>query len=381
MSLSSDINIRTVFTKQDLRDFVEVPNRLYADDPHYRVQLMMERLEHLDVKKNPYFKHATHQFFIAYQNDEPVGRISAQIDDLAQKDKTPRLGHFGFVDARDASILQALLDKAEDWLRQQKVKTITGPYSLSINDEAGLLVEGFDSAPYMMMNYAPHWVGDALEAHGYRQAKDLLAFHMRTNQDIPAAGRRIANKAAEHPEVSLRTLDKKHMKRDLDIVLKIFNEAWAENWGFVQMTADEIAYTARSMKPLIQPDLVWIAEIENEPTAMIVALPNLNEALDGLGGRLFPFGWLKLLWRLKVKKMKTARILLMGVRKDQHNGFLGGALAVTVMERLHASLYANGYKDTELSWVLDDNAPMIRLIKGSGARFSKRYRIYQKDLI
>ena len=162
MSLSSDINIRTVFTKQDLRDFVEVPNRLYADDPHYRVQLMMERLEHLDVKKNPYFKHATHQFFIAYQNDEPVGRISAKIDDLAQKDKTPRLGHFGFVDARDVSILQALLDKAEDWLRQQKVKTITGPYSLSINDEAGLLVEGFDSAPYMMMNYAPHWVGDAL---------------------------------------------------------------------------------------------------------------------------------------------------------------------------------------------------------------------------
>ena len=380
MSLSPDINIHTVATKQDLRDFVEVPNRLYADDPHYRAQLTMERLEHLDVKKNPYFKHATHQLFIAYQNDKPVGRISAQIDDLAQKDKTPRLGHFGFVDARDAVILQVLLDKAEDWLRQQKVKTITGPYSLSINDEAGLLVEGFDSVPYMMMNYAPHWVGEALEAHGYRQAKDLLAFHMHTNQDIPAIGRRIANKAAEHPEVSLRTLDKKHMKRDLDIVLKIFNEAWAENWGFVQMTADEIAYTARSMKPLIQPDLVWIAEIENEPTAMIVALPNLNEALDGLGGRLLPFGWLKLLWRLKVKKMKTARILLMGVRKDQHNGFLGGALAVTVMERLHTSLYANGYKDTELSWVLDDNAPMIRLIKGSGAKFSKRYRIYQKDL-
>lgn len=374
------ITVSAVLGKKALHDFVRVPNILYNADPLYRPQLMMERLEHLSPK-NPYFKHATHQLFVAHKDGVLVGRISAQIDDLAQKEDTPRLGHFGFVDALDEEILQALLEKAEGWLREQGIKKITGPYSLSINDEAGLLVEGFNAPPRMMMNYAPDWLGGALEKAGYEPAKDLLAFRMGTDQDIPATAQRIVTKVLTHNEVSFRILDKAKLSQDLNVILDIFNEAWAENWGFIPMTADEIAHTANSMKPLIKPELVHIAEVDGKPAAMIVALPDLNEALDGLNGKLLPLGWVKLLWRLKVKGVRGARILLMGVRPKYQSGFLGAALAVTVMTKLHDALRRDGYKEAELSWILDDNAPMIRLVESAGATAYKRYRIYEKNLV
>lgn len=373
------ITVKPAENKKALRDFVTLPTRLYTDDPLYRPQLTIERLEHLGPK-NPYFKHAACRFFIAYENGAAVGRISAQIDDLAQIKGQPKRGHFGFIDAANEETLNALLTKAEEWLTTEGAKKITGPYSLSINDEAGLLVEGYDTPPRMMMNYAPRWLGPALEKAGYKKAKDLIAFHMRTDAAIPAAARRIAEKAREHPGVHLRTLDKTHLKRDLGIILEIFNEAWAGNWGFVPMTADEITHTANNMKPLINSGLVHIAEIDGHPAAMIVALPDLNEALRGLGGRLLPLGWAKLLWRLKVKGVNGARILLMGVRPKHQNGFLGSALAVTLMNKLHKALRAEGYKDAELSWILEDNAPMIRLVENAGATPYKRYRIYEKTL-
>ncbi len=374
------ITVSAVSGKKSLRDFVRVPTILYSDDSLYRPQLMIERLEHLSPK-NPYFKHATHQLFIAHQEGALVGRISAQIDELAQKEGTPHLGHIGFIDVTDEEVLRLLLDKAESWLRERGVKKITGPYSFSINDEAGLLVEGFDSPPRMMMNYAPNWLGKALEKSSYAPAKDLLAFRMETDIDTPPAAQRIVKKVLTHDEVSFRMLDKTKLSEDLGVILDIFNEAWAENWGFIPMTADEMTHTANSMKPLIKPELVQIAEVHGKPAAMIVALPDLNEALDGLNGKLFPLGWAKLLWRLKVKGVGSARILLMGVRPKYQSGFLGAALAVTVMTKLHDALRKGRYNEAELSWILEDNAPMIRLIENAGAKAYKRYRIYEKSLV
>ncbi len=374
------ITVSTASTGKALRDFINVPNILYRDSPVYRPQLTFERLDHLG-SKNPYFKHAKHELFVAYKNHQLVGRISAQIDKLAQKEGEVCLGSFGFVDALDEETLQALLNQAEEWLSVQGVKRITGPYSLSINDQAGLLVEGFDTPPYMMMNYAPQWLGAALEDFGYKKAKDLFAFHMRTDQDIPLAAQRIVRKVLAHPTVSLRTLDKAHMGRDLGVILDIFNEAWADNWGFIPMTSDEMIYSANNMKPIIKSELVHIAEVEGKPAAMIVALPDLNEALKGLNGKLLPFGWMKLLWRLKVKGVSGTRILLMGVRPQYQDGFLGGALAVTVMAKLHEALRSGGYQEAELSWILEDNAPMIRLAESSGAKVYKRYRIYEKEIL
>lgn len=362
-----------------LKDFVRVPETIYANDPCHVTQLSFERLEHLSPK-NPYFKHARHEFFVAYKDGKPIGRISAQIDELAQKKGEPRLGHFGFVDAADEGTLHALLEKAEQWLREHKVEKITGPYSISINDEAGLLVNGFESPARMMMPYGPQWLPSALENAGYKPVKDLLAYQVSTQAETPAAAKRIAAKVEEHPGVHFRTLNKTKMNEDLAIILDIFNKAWANNWGFVPMTADEMTYTAHNMKPLINPDLVQIAEINGEPAAMIVALPDLNEALSGLHGKLLPWGWARLIWRLKIKGPNAARVLLMGVLPEHRHGFLGGSLAIALMTRLHEALRKHGYKEAELSWVLDDNIPMIRLAESAGAKEYKRYRMYEKDL-
>ena len=374
------IRIVKAHSKKQLKDFITVPNHLHKDEPQYRAQLDIERLDHLS-NKNPYFKHATYALFIAYENDRLMGRISAQIDDLAQKENQPRLGHFGFLDAENENVLKSLLEHAENWLAENGVQIITGPYSLSINDEAGLLIGGFDSPPRMMMNYAPEWLGPALERHDYGKAKDLLAFTMPTDCGIPPAAQRIADKVLTDSTIKIRALDKAHMERDLTTILDIFNDAWANNWGFIPMTEGEISHVAKNMKPLIQPGLVQIVEHEGKSAAMIVALPDLNEALDGLNGKLLPFGWAKLLWRLKVKRVNRVRVLLMGVRQEFQNGFLGSTLAVTLMTHLHDAMRTHGYKEAEMSWILEDNAPMIRLIESAGGHVYKRYRIYEKALV
>lgn len=376
--MSKEIIIKIVESRKDLYDFVTVPHNIYRDNPNYTPPLIMERMEHLSAK-NPYFKHADHRFFVAYQGDKTVGRISAQIDQAAQKEDQDKIGHFGFTDAINEDVLKSLFNVAENWLRESGVKLIQGPYSLSINDEAGLLVEGFENPAYMMMNHAPHWMGDALEQFGYKKAKDLLAFHVRTDHDLRGAAR-MAEKALTHSDISIRSLDKKNIKGDLETILDIFNEAWANNWGFVPMNSDEISYTAKNMKPLIQPDLVKIINIDGLPAAMIVGLPDLNELLEGLNGRLFPFGWAKLLWRLKFGAKRRARVLLMGVRPQYQKRFMGSAIATTLIERLYKSMNKAGYEDVELSWVLDDNKPMLRLIENGGARISKRYRVYEKPV-
>ena len=373
------IIVQEVQNKKQLKDFIKVPNILYQSDPYYRAQLSIERLEHLS-HKNPYFEHATHVFFVAYEDQKLVGRISVQIDKLSQKENEPCLAHFGFLDAANKNVLESLLADAEKWAIEKGAQKISGPYSLSINDEAGLLIEGFNNAPSMMMNYAPKWLGPALEQHAYSKAKDLLAFTMRTDCNIPLAAQRIADKVVTDSDIAIRTLNKKNMERDLTTILDIFNDAWADNWGFIPMTKEEISYVAKNMKPLIQPDLVQIVETNNKPAAMIVALPDLNEALDGLNGNLFPFNWIKLLWRLKIKRVNRARVLLMGVRNEFQKGFLGSTLAITLVICLHKNMRTHGYKEAELSWILEDNAPMIRLIESAGGHVYKRYRIYEKDI-
>jgi len=373
------IEIKTVQTRRDLAEFIRLPSVLYADDPDFIAPLSFERRARLSAKK-PYFEHAGARYFLACDAaGKPVGRISAQIDEHAQKPGQPKTGHFGFVDSANEDVLKHLLDAAENWLRGQGARRVQGAYSLSINDEAGLLIEGHDSPPRMMMNYAPPWLGPAIERTGYRKAKDLLAFHMRADQNLPAAAGKMAEKAAAHPGVRERPLQ--DMETDLGVILDIFNEAWADNWGFVPFTAAEIKHTARSMKPLVIPDLVRIAEIDGRAAAMIVALPDLNEALKGLGGELLPLGWARLIWRLKVRGVQGARVLLMGVRKDYQSTYLGSGLAVLLIARLHEALNAQGFKEVELSWILEDNMPVIRMIEMTGGKAYKQYRIYEKDLI
>jgi len=376
---SGDVEVRTVDGRRDLADFIGVPERLYAEDPNWIAPLKFERAAHFGPR-NPYFDHAEVRFFVAYRAGAPVGRVSAQIDRLAQSESRAATGHFGFLEGADRDVLWQMLSAAEDWLRSRDVGRVEGPYSLSINDETGLLIDGQASPPRFLMNYAPPWYGLALEAFGYEKSKDLLAYRLEVGRSMPEPARRLAEQAARSPDVTIRPLDRKRFRRELATIVDIYNDAWSDNWGFVAMTEGEIEYMAASLKPLIRPELVQIAEVDGEAVGMIVALPDLNEALTGLNGRLLPLGWAKLLWRLKVRRPAGARVVLMGVRRAHRGTMLGSALAAAMTARLHEQGSRLGVREVELSWVLEDNGPMHRLIEAVGGTPYKRYRVYTKTL-
>lgn len=369
------VDIKQAQSKRDMKDFIAVPRLVQGSDPAFIARLNFEMKEHFSAK-NPYFEHAQVAFFVAYDGKTPVGRISAQIDALAAQG----LGHFGCVEARDEVVMHALLARAEDWLKSRGMKNIHGPYSLSINDEMGMLVEGFETPPYLMMNHAPDWYAAALEAAGYAKAKDVLAYHMETSNVFPPVMTRLAERTLAEDTVFERGIDMKNFEAELATIMDIFNDAWSENWGFLPMTAAEIAYAAENMKMIINPKTARIFYVEDQPVAMIVALPNLNEAARDLNGRLFPFGFLKLLWRLKWTGVRSARVLLMGIRKELQGGLLSSRLAAALIQCIQDHCLDAGYEAVEMSWVLEDNISMNRLIEAAAGQPYKRYRIYEKSL-
>ncbi|MBY0356162.1 MAG: hypothetical protein K2Q12_10620 [Rickettsiales bacterium] len=370
-------------TKSARRDFIRLPSRIYRNDPAFIPRLEMEMRE-LISPKNPFFLHAQHQLFVAYENGEPVGRISAQIDALAQHDDTPmtacKIGHFGFIDAARAELVAPLLAAAENWLRSHGVTRVMGPFSFSINQESGLLVEGFDTPPFLLMNHAPAWLAGAVNAAGYDKVKDLIAFRMDATGPFPPSAQRLAQQAQSVAGLTLRPLDKKKFFEDVSSVLTIYNEAWRDNWGFVALTAEEIHCSAKNLKPLVIPELVYIAEINGEPAAMILALPNAMEAMRDLRGKLLPFGWLKLLTRLKISGLHSARVMCMGIRPQFRTGFMSATLSALLIYQLRQACVARQIHDIEMSWILEDNMPMIRLIEAVGGKAYKRYRLYTRDI-
>ena len=373
------IRIENVSTTKQQKDFVQLPHILYASDDNYIPQLDMERSTHFSRKHNPFFDHADAELFIAYdQAGKPVGRISAQIDLEETEHKTT--GHFGVLEADTPETMCLLLTEAEEWLKSKGITKITGPYSLSINDEVGLLIDGFTTPPRMLMNYAKPWYQNTLEDAGYTKARDLFAYNLEVGDTFPKAVDRMARAADNHETLVERKLNMKNISEDLHTVIDIFNDAWANNWGFTPMTSAEIAYMVKNLRPIIDPDLARIVEVDGKPVAMIVALPDVNEAMGDLKGKLLPFGWLKLLWRLKANKLKGARVVLMGVRQEYQSTPLGGAIAIAMMRNLHKIGRAKGIQGVELSWILENNAPMIRLIEMIGGTHYKTYRVYEKDL-
>jgi hypothetical protein len=370
-----------VDNSEALGRFIAVPNQLYRDHPAYVAPLTLERRDSLSEKKNPYFRHARTRYWLACRGETPVGRISAQLDDLSLVRHDKALGHFGMVDAvDDAEVFRLLTGAAEDWLRAEGMRRVRGPFNLSINEECGLLVDGFQSRSVMMMGYAPPYAGRRLEEQGYAKAKDLVAYDYDIAGAKPIDPKGLLKRVTADGRVRVRPLDMKRYRADLALILEVFNDAWSENWGFVPFTEDEIVHAAASMKPLIRPDLVWIAEVDGEAAAMIVCLPNLNEAIADLGGSLLPFGWLKLLWRLKVSGAKSCRVPLFGVRRRHHRTPLGAALVLLLLQALRESAAKAGFVHAELSWILEDNAAVRQVLESIGARVYKTYRIYEKAL-
>ena len=374
-----ELCILPVRNRKDLDRFIRVPWTIYADDPCWVAPLLVERKEHLSPK-NPYFEHARWQAWVAYRNGRPVGRISAQVDRLRLDKFRDATGLFGFLEATDdPATFRLLLETACGWLREQGMKRVQGPFNLSINDECGLLVEGFDTPPSVMMGHARPYYADRIEALGYSKAKDLLAYRVVLKSiALPGVMQKLAARFSKR--ISTRPIRRSHLKEDLATLRDLFNDAWADNWGFTPFTVAEFEHLGKTLAQLIDLDFIQIASLDGEPAAMIVALPNLNEAARDLNGRLLPLGWMKLLWRLKRHKLRTARVTLMGVRRSCQKSRVGVALAQATIDAVHISLIERGFEEAEMSWILEDNADMRNIIESLGGEPYKRYRIYQRDL-
>jgi GNAT superfamily N-acetyltransferase len=377
-----ELKIVPVRDKRGTADFIRVPFALYRNDPNWVPQLNLERREHLDPNKNPYFQHADAQLFVAYHGDEPVGRISAQIDRLRLEQYQDSTGQFGFIEAPDDfQISKALLETAESWLTERGIHRVQGPFNFSINDEVGLLVSGFDRPPAIMMGHALPYMAAHLEARGYSKAKDVIAYDYDGSQPLPRAMQHLIDKTTKSGEIRIRPFSKKNLDRDLQIVMSIFNDAWSDNWGFVPFTAAEMKMLGNNLKMLVKDEYIAIAEYRGEVAAMAVTLPDINGWIADLDGRLLPFGWAKLAWRLLARPPAAVRMPLMGVLKKYHSTATGSALALAVIDNLRRYHLGRGTVRSELSWILEDNKPMRRIIEQLGGVPYKTYRIYQKTLV
>jgi hypothetical protein len=373
-----EVIARPVASRHDIGVFIDVPWRIYIDDPMWVPPLRLERRFHFS-RFNPFFKHGEWQAWIAYRNNQPVGRISAQIDQLHRQRYGPETGHFGLFECiDDLEVAAVLMRAAEEWLAARHTRHVTGPFNLSINQECGVLVDGFDTPPMVMMPHSRRWYGRLLEEQGYRPVKDLLAYWVEVDFKVPRLMSALIAKFSD--QVRLRPLRRDKFSEEMEILRDIFNDAWSENWGFVPVTKAEFAELGTSLRLLVPDDCIQIAEVDGVPSAFMVALPNLNEIFAELDGSLFPFGWVKLS-RIKSKgAVRTGRIPLMGVRKQFHNTPLGMALAFMVIDAPKKLARAVGVEAVELSWVLEDNKPMRAVLDSLGCREYKRYRIYGKTL-
>ncbi|CAI0964611.1 N-acetyltransferase [Serratia liquefaciens] len=373
------IHIEQVLDKRDLKAFIAFPSSLFRDDPNWIDPLYVEREEHLS-KKNPGTDHIEWQAWVAKKEGKVVGRITAQIDALHRERYGEDTGHFGMIDAiEDPAVFSALFAAAEAWLRSKGALKITGPFSLNINQESGLLVEGFDTPPSALMTHAKPYYAANLERQGYTQGIDLLAYWMkRTDLHFSPSLAKMMSQVRK--KVTLRRLNRKRFSEEMQVLREIFNSGWQDNWGFVPFTEHEFATMGDQLKFLVPDDMIYIAEVDSVPCAFIVGLPNINEAIADLNGSLFPFGWAKLLWRLKVSGVRTARVPLMGVRQEYQFSRIGPIIALLLIEALHDPFEKRGIDALEMSWILESNTGMRTILERIGAVPYKRYRLYEKQL-
>ena len=376
----SDLVIRPVRSKADRNLFVDFAWEAYKDDPAWIPPLKSEVHALLDPSDNPWFGHGRAELFLAERGGKVVGRISAQVDDLVQ-DRMPETGQWGFFDALDGDAAAALILTAENWLRGQGMKHALGPISLSIWDEPGLLIEGFDEPPMVMMGHHRPQYRPWIEAARYTKAKDLYTFALDIRIDMIPVIDRLIKSGEKNPRIRIRGVDKSKFDEEAALVLDMLNDAWSDNWGFVPLTEAEIAYAGKKLKPIIVGDLVKIVEYDGEPAAFMITIPDINEMIADMNGTLFPFGWAKLLWRLHKVTTRRVRVPLMGVRKKFHNTRLASQFAFMLIEftrRVCVSKY--GVYFGEFGWVLEDNQGMMSIAELPGAGINHIYRIYSKQL-
>ena len=378
---SDSLTIRPVESKADRKAFVDFAWEVYRDDPYWVPPLKDEVHGLLDPKKNPWFGHGRAQLWLAERNGKVVGRISAQVDDLVQTHMGQGIGQWGMFEALDGEAAAALIATAEEWLRGQDMTKALGPISISIWDEPGLLIEGFKQSPMVMMGHHRPEYRAWIESAGYTKAKDLLTYELDIRIEMIPVIDRLIKSGEATPRIRIRKVDKSRFNEEAKLILNLLNDAWSENWGFVPLTEAEIAYAGKKLKPIIYEDLVRIAEYDGEPVAFMITIPDINELIRDLNGELFPFGWVKLLWRLRNPKTKRVRVPLMGVAKKLQGSRLAGQLAFMLIEHIRRACVADyGVTHGEFGWILEDNQGMMSIAQLPGADINHTYRIFEKEL-
>ena len=365
---------------EDLKDFIQVAFEVYRDDPAWVPPLHMEITDRLTPKKNPFFEHAEVALFTAWKDGKAVGRISAQIDHEHLRIHQDNAGFFGFFDTvDDQEVASALVAAAEEWLVDRGMTVMRGPFSLSINEETGLLVEGFDSPPAIMMAHHRSYQEALAEGAGLQKVKDCYGWK---HQVVPAPAR--AQRAWEAitslPEVRFRSVSPRNLKKEVRDILDVFNDAWQHNWGFVPATDAEAKKMAADLLLILDKELSFFAEIDGQPVAICVCLPNLNEVIFDFGGKLNPVTVGKLIWRLKIRGPKSARLMLLGIRTDLRGKRRYAPLAMAVIAELVRRGLKQGYEWAELGWTLEDNGLINAAIRSMGATIYKRYRLFEKPI-
>jgi hypothetical protein len=384
--MADALTIREVKTKKDRKAFVDLPFRLYANDPHWVPPLKSEALGLITPEKNGWYSHAKAQLFLAERGGRVVGRISAHIDTLAltmdaDQGFGPGTGQWGLMEAESEDVFVTLIARAEGWLRDQGMTRVLGPISQSVWEEPGLLIEGFDHAPTIMMGHAKAEYRGWIERAGYRPVKQLFTYDLDITNDFPKIVQRIIKSGEANPAIRIREVDKSKFEEEAAIILSILNDAWSDNWGFVPLTPPEIRDVGVKLKPIVFNDLIRIAELDGRPVAFMMTFPDLNEAIKPLNGSLLPFGWAKLLLWLRAPKVRTMRVPLMGVVKDLQASRMAGQLAFMMIEYIRrASIARYGATRGEIGWILDDNQGMRSIAETIGSSVNKVYQIYDKAL-
>ena len=378
---SAALTIRPVETKADRKAFVNLAWDVYRDDPAWVPPLKDEVHGLITPGKNPWFEHAKAKLWLAERGGKVVGRISAQVDELVEEHMGAGTGQWGMFEVLDGEAAGALIETAEEWLREQGMARALGPISLSIWDEPGLEIEGFDESPTAMMGHHRPEYQAWIEAAGYEKAKDLLTYEVDiANWSDPKIDRLIAA-GERNPRIRIRMVDKSKFNEEAAIILNLLNEAWSSNWGYVPLTESEIAYAGKKLKPIIFNELVRIAEVDGEPVAFMLTIPDINELTKDLNGELFPFNFIKLLWRLRNPRVKRARVPLMGVARKLHGSRMASMLAFMLIEFTRRDCVGKfGIGVGEFGWILEDNKGMLSIAELPGAHVNHRYRIYEKQL-
>ena len=377
--MTSGVRVRAIGFGRQAAPFVDLLWTVFDGDPHWIPMLRRAQMERLDPKKTPFLRYGEAQLFIAERDGRDVGRISAQINPLHDQKWNESAGFFGHFDCtNDGEAATALFDAAETWLRERGARFSRGPFSFTINDESGCLVDGFDTPPMVAMPHGRTWFPELIEANGYDKVKDLWAYRYPVDAPLGDRRERAWRRIHDHPRVAVRPFDKRNFQRDVRIAAEIFNEAWIENWGSVPITAEEADRLAADLAQFADPRLTAFVEIDGEAAAMVISIPNLNECARDINGRLFPFGWAKVLWRLK-RGPESGRVMLLGVRQKWRTREFA-QLGVMLTAEVHVRGAAQGYQWAELGWVLEDNHLLNHALGRTDAEVYKVYRIYEKAL-